>query len=138
LKTLTDREWAYVTLRMTLGVNMLMHGLTRVIGGVGAFVGKVSAEFDGGFLPIYAVQIFLFVLPFVELTIGLLMVLGLATRWALIAGGFTITMLTFGSTAMQNWSAAGVQLPYAIAFFILLFTREYNKLCLDRLSSHSN
>jgi len=133
LKTLTDREWAYVTLRMTLGVNMLMHGLTRVIGGVGRFADKVSAEFDDGFLPMFAVRSFLLVLPFVELAIGALMVLGLATRWALIAGGFTITALTFGSTSMQNWSAAGVQLPYAIAFFILLFTREYNRLCMDRV-----
>jgi len=133
MKNISDRQWAYVTLRLTLGINMLMHGLTRVISGVGGFADKVSGEFETGFLPLALVRPFLMVLPFVELVVGVLMVLGLFTRYGLLLGAFTITALTFGSTSVQNWSAAGIQLTYAIAFAILLFGREYNRLCVDKV-----
>ena len=111
-----------------------MHGLARIITGVGGFADKMTAAFDGGLLPMPMVHGFLVVLPFIELAIGALIVLGLGMRYALVAGGFLITALTFGSTAKQDWGAAGTQLPYAIAFFILLFTREYNRICVDKIT----
>lgn len=130
MKPLTPQQWGYLTLRMTLGINMLMHGLTRIISGVGEFADKTASEFVDSPMPVGLARAFLFALPFIELVIGAIMVLGLFTRYALIAGGFLITLLTFGSTAQQNWSAAGVQLPYAIAFALLLFVIEYNRLTI--------
>ena len=135
MKSLTDKQWAYVTLRLTLGVNMLMHGLTRVIAGPVAFADSTAAEFEKGVLPVGLARVFLLAIPFIELVIGALMVLGLQMRLTLIAGGLLITMLTFGVTANQNWSAAGIQVSYAIAFFILLYTRDQNALCLDKKSA---
>lgn len=131
---LTDRQWAYFTLRLTLGVNFFMHGLTRVVSGIGFFAEKASGGFDDTPLPAPLVHGFLVVLPVIELIIGTLMVLGLFTRYALIAGALLITVLTFGTTARQDWGTAGSQLVYAIAFFILLFALDYNRLCIDKKS----
>lgn len=128
MKLITHQQWAYVTLRFTLGINMFMHGFARILSGVGAFADKMTAGFGESPLPAPLVRAFLMGLPFVELIIGLLMLLGLFTRYALIAGAFLITLLTFGSTSKQDWATASVQLPYAIAFFILLFTLEHNRL----------
>lgn len=128
MKPLTPQQWGYLTLRLTLGINMLMHGLTRIISGVGEFAEMTSAGFADSPMPLGLAKAFLIGLPFIELIIGAMMVVGLFTRYALIAGGFLITLLTFGSTAQQNWSAAGVQLPYAIAFSLLLFGLQYNRI----------
>lgn len=132
MNQLTDKQWGYVTLRLTLGVNMLMHGLSRIVSGPVAFADKTAAEFESGMLPVPLARLFLLAVPYIELVIGVLMVLGLQTRLSLVAGGFLITLLTFGVTSNQNWSAAGAQVPYAIAFFILLYTREQNRLCMDK------
>lgn len=113
---------------MTLGINMLMHGLTRIISGLPQFVENMAGPFAESPLPMFLVRPALYAIPIAELIIGAMMILGFFTRYALIAGAFLITLLTFGSTAKQDWSAAGVQVAYAIAFSLLLFGLQYNRL----------
>jgi thiosulfate dehydrogenase [quinone] large subunit len=71
------------------------------------------------------------VLPWVEATLGLLLLLGLATRFALIAASLTILALTFGSTLRQDWESAGLQLIYAAIYAALLAFRRDNAYSLD-------
>jgi thiosulfate dehydrogenase [quinone] large subunit len=40
-------------------------------------------------------------------------------------------VLTFGSALVQDWSAAGTQLMYALIFSVLMFLRRYNGWSLD-------
>jgi len=68
---------------------------------------------------------------FAEAIIGLFALLGLASRYAYVAGALLILSLTFGSTLRQDWASAGLQLVYALLYAILLATREYNKFSLD-------
>lgn len=126
--SISHKEWAYVTLRLTLGINIFMHGGARILSGVTQFADKMTAGFADSPLPLSLTRLFLTALPFVELVIGALMIIGLFTRYALLAGAVLIMVLTFGSTAKQDWNAAGAQLTYAIAFAILLFGLEYNRL----------
>ncbi|QHS51133.1 hypothetical protein [Edaphobacter sp. 12200R-103] len=70
-------------------------------------------------------------LPPVEGLIGLLLLIGLKTRWALIASSLLMLVLTFGSAMVQNWAAAGTQLMYALVFSALLFLRRYNSWSVD-------
>jgi len=124
---ITPRQWAYLTLRLTLGINIMMHGLTRIHSGVGTFAEKMTGGFADSPLPAPLVRAFLTGLPFVELVIGVMMLIGLYTKYALVAGGLMIALLTFGTTAKQDWATASVQLPYAIAFSLLIFGLEYNR-----------
>jgi hypothetical protein len=83
-----DRKLAYVVFRLSLGINILIHGSSRIFGpGVEAFASKTASEFAGTPLPPGPVHAFLTVLPFAEFILGVLITAGLFTRWALTLGG---------------------------------------------------
>ena len=76
---MNHRETAYGLLRATMGVIFLFYGIGKFIGGVGNFVGGMNQHFSGK-LPAAMVMPFAYVLPFGEVTAGLLILLGLFTR----------------------------------------------------------
>ena len=130
-----DLTLAYALLRATLGVNIAMHGISRILAGVGAFTATLEQQFAASPLPHFAVSAFGNTLPWAEALIGLLILLGALTRVALLAGGLLILLLTFGSTLHQDWQVAGLQLIYAIVYALLIAFRKHNTLSLDRLFS---
>jgi thiosulfate dehydrogenase (quinone) large subunit len=127
-----DRWMAYGIFRLALGINILIHGAGRIFGaGPGAFASKTAATFASTVLPMWAVYGFLLVLPFLEAALGLLLTLGLFTRWTLVAGGSLMIVLIFGTAMRSDWTTVGVQMVYSIAYFLLLFFHRYNVLALD-------
>ncbi len=78
---------AYAILRLSFGANILLHGLSRVLNGRPAFLAYLTKYFEHahlispGMLPIFGA-----VLPWVETTLGLLLMLGLFSRFTLIVG----------------------------------------------------
>ena len=127
-----DRELAYAVFRLTLGINILVHGAGRIFGpGVEAFASTTAAEFSKTALPAGMVHAFLVVLPFAELVLGVLTTLGLFTRWALALGGLLIAALVFGTAMRSDWNTVGVQMIYAITYYLLLANRGYNRFSLD-------
>jgi thiosulfate dehydrogenase [quinone] large subunit len=77
------------------------------------------------------VHAFLVVVPFAELVLGVLTTLGLWTRWALTLGGLLITALVFGTAMRSDWNTVGVQMIYAITYYLLLMNRSNNRFSLD-------
>ncbi len=128
-----DETLAYALLRLTLGMNIFGHGFIRIVGGVSVFVAAQLTGFENSPLPIWFVQAFLTIMPFAELTIGLLIMLGLFSRVALASGALLITILTFGMSMQSEFSITGLHLSYAVVYFILIFMRRYNRLSLDAL-----
>lgn len=129
-----DRKLAYVVFRLSLGVNMLIHGGGRFFGaGVEGFSSKTASEFVATPLPAGLVHAFLFVLPFAEFIVGVLITLGLFTRWALTLGGLLITALIFGTALRNDWPTVGIQMIYAITYYLLLLNRSDNGFSLDAL-----
>jgi thiosulfate dehydrogenase (quinone) large subunit len=128
---LEDRRIAYALLRAFLGVNIAIHGLSRLWAGPAVFQSKIEAQFAHAPLPHAAVAAFALLLPWAEAILGLLVLVGAATRLALIGGALLMIVLTFGSGLLQDWSAAGIQLTYAIAYALLLFLRTYNGWSID-------
>ena len=127
-----DRELAYAVFRLTLGINILVHGAGRIFGpGVEAFASTTVVEFIKTALPAGLVHAFLVVLPFAELVLGVLTTLGLFTRWALALGGLLIAALVFGTAMRSDWNTVGVQMIYAITYYLLLVNRGYNRFSLD-------
>ncbi len=129
---LKDKHTAYALLRIILGVNILMHGVSRLLAGPSVFVAKITVQFAHTPLPHWSLVGFAVLLPWVEALLGLLLLLGLWTRFALIAGSLLMLVLTFGSGVVQDWGIAGLQLTYAIAYFGLLFLLNYNRYSIDR------
>lgn len=123
-------ELAYLILRLTMGVNMFTHGVARLLD-IDKFNGWLISQFSNTILPEFIVSISSYVIPFVELIIGVLLILGLFTSRALLVGAFLIVALVFGSGLQENWNVMSSQMIYAIFFFILSYLIELNRFSLD-------
>ncbi|MGB8771990.1 MAG: DoxX family protein [Candidatus Korobacteraceae bacterium] len=130
-----DLSLGYALLRVTLGTNIALHGISRILAGSASFVSLLTKQFESTALPHFAVQGFGYALPWLEALIGLLILFGALTRVALIAGALLIVLLTFGSTLHQDWDIAGLQLIYALVYFVLIGLRQHNSLSIDGLFS---
>lgn len=126
-----DQRLAYALLRIVVGLNLLMHGVSRMLIGSGVFASKLVGQFAHAPLPGWSVYSFAMMLPAMEALLGFLLLIGLRTRAALVAGSLLIMVLTFGSALVQDWSAAGIQLSYALVYSILLFLLQYNGWSVD-------
>lgn len=135
----SDQRLAYALLRIVVGLNLLMHGVSRIVMGAGIFASKLVAQFAHAPLPQWSVWSFGMVLPAIEALLGFLLLIGLRTRAALVAASLLIMVLTFGSALVQDWPAAGLQLSYALVYSVLLFLLRYNGWSLDaRINQNSN
>ena len=73
----TDRRIAYALLRIVFGVNIFFHGLSRLLGDHAAFLAYLSQQMAKAPIPKSLLPPFAAALPWVEATIGLLLLLGL-------------------------------------------------------------
>lgn len=128
-----DRSLAYFFLRATLGVNIMLHGVARLLVGPGRFVSTLAQQFHSTPLPQPLVLAFAYLLPWIEAVLGLLVLIGLFTRVALSLGALLILVLTFGSSLLQNWDVAGLQLIYAAVYAALLAFLTANRFSVDTL-----
>ena len=132
-----DPPWnivaSYAVLRLTLGVAFLFHGVTRFVNGVSAFADQMVQSFQHTFLPAALVRPFALCVSPVELVLGLLLCLGLFTRWTLVAGGLWMIALVFGTTVRQDYPTVAIQLLYALLFFVLQVWEPANRLSLDKV-----
>jgi len=129
--TLSNLSLAYLLLRATLGLNILIHGVTRLLSGPRQFATFLVHAFQATPLPPSLVTTFGYSLPWIEALLGLLLLVGLFTRPALIGGTLLILLLTFGTTLRQDWETAGLQLIYAVIYTLLLALHAGNRYSLD-------
>ena len=123
---------AYAILRLSFGANIMLHGVSRLLNGRAAFLAYLNQFFahahliPAGMLPVFGA-----VLPWAEAIFGLLLLLGLATRFALIAGALLMTVLVAGACLAQDWNVAGLQLIYCFLYYYLLVHLDENAFALD-------
>jgi thiosulfate dehydrogenase [quinone] large subunit len=127
----SDRSIAYAIMRLTFGINLFMRGVMRIYLGTGMFAQGMVKQFEGTPMPRSIITPFALMLPWAETAIGLLIILGLQTRVALIAGSLMMTALTFGTMVRQDFQTAWLQLGYVLMFFLLLTLRSWNLISLD-------
>ena len=92
----------------------------------------LEKDFAKTWLPSATVYFFGLVLPFLEVIIGTLLILGLFTRLAAVFGGIVLTVLTTGLVIAGNSGGVAHNLIYSIIFFLLLYHADENGFCLDR------
>jgi thiosulfate dehydrogenase [quinone] large subunit len=122
----TEQRQAYVLLRLLTGLDFFGHGFARIFTGThlsGFAQGMVKSMAATPLAPALTLATG-YVVPCVELVIGLLLLLGLATRAALTLAMLLMLVLMFGVTLKQDWATAGSQLLYGLVLFVLLFARE--------------
>lgn len=122
---------AFVLARLAIGLSMFGHGIIR-IPKLTAFSEGMVEQFAGSPLPQFLVLPFSYVLPFLELTTGLLLLLGWRTREGLLLGAAVMLALIFGTGMIENWGSLPSQLIHAAYFAVLLvFVDRYNGYSVD-------
>jgi thiosulfate dehydrogenase [quinone] large subunit len=120
-----EQRHAYLLLRILTGLDFFMHGFARI------FTGSHLSGFAQGMVKSMAATPLSpsltlatgYAIPCIELLIGTLLLLGLATRAALTLAFALMLILMFGVTLKQDWATAGSQLIYGLVLAALLFGR---------------
>ncbi len=128
-----NRRMAYAIFRVTLGLNIFLHGFVRILTGPSAFEAQTEKLFSNTFLPAGQVHFFLSILPYIEAAVGSLVVVGLFTFWALVAGALLMLVLIFGTAARQDWTTVGIQTAYGLFYYFLISRNQDNWLAIDCL-----
>ncbi|MBV8252146.1 MAG: DoxX family membrane protein [Chitinophaga sp.] len=122
----------YLLLRWAIAASMIGHGLVR-LPKLNGFSGWMVQSFEKSMLPQALVLPFSYVLPIAEFIIGILLLIGLGTRIALIGGGILMAFLVLGSTLIESWDFITGQLVHAAFFAVLLQFISSNTFAVDNL-----
>jgi thiosulfate dehydrogenase [quinone] large subunit len=128
-----DVSRAYALLRLTLGLNICVHGVVRWVAGLGSFAQSLVPMFQKTPLPSWSVYGFGLALPILEAVVGAVVAAGYRTRTALVAGASLMLVLMFGTALRQDWPTVGIQLTYSFIYCVLLAGAQVDRYCLDRL-----
>ena len=134
-------QMAYALFRITLGVNIFCHGFMRIIIDTGVWVDSQVALFSPplaaweSFLPTSMITVFLYVLPFFEVVLGIFLALGFFTYQSSIAGALMMLVLIFGNTTRHAWGTVGNNMHYTLYFCILVAAHPYDWFALDNRQS---
>lgn len=132
IRTTGYHEAAYALLRITFGMVFLFSGLSKIIAGIGNVAGQQVQQFEGK-LPAVLVTAFFYILPFLEVAAGALLVLGLFNAVALILSGLLLAALTFGTVIKGDHATVAHNVSYAFMNSALLWLANYNGYSLDHL-----
>lgn len=124
--------YSFIILRFAIAASMLGHGLVR-LPKLTAFSQWMVGSFKNALLPRALVTPFSYALPVAEFAVGLLLVLGLFTKPALLAGGVVMIILIVGTCLIENWEALPSQLIHVAFFALLLSYTQNNTFALDNL-----
>lgn len=118
-------------LRWALGLLMLTSGLSK-IGNLGGFVdGYLVPAFAKTPLPARMVAGYGYALPPVEALLGLLLLLGLCRRSALLLNGVALLSLAFGQMLLKNHPTVGTIFLYVLMTALALWMDGADRWSLD-------
>jgi thiosulfate dehydrogenase [quinone] large subunit len=120
----------YLLARLPIAVSMFGHGLER-IPKLQGFSNHLTEQFGKSWLPSALVMPFSYVLPFLELITGFLLILGLFTRFSCILGVIIMLALIFGSSMIEQWENVFTQIIYGAYFALLYYFAVYNRYSID-------
>ena len=129
---MNHREVAYALMRFAYGVIYLFYGIGKFISGLRNFVGGLNQQFSGK-LPALMVMPFAYFIPFAETISGVLIFLGLFTRFGLTLSGLLLIGLTFGLVILGQAPIVAHNLQYILVNFVLLWFVDMNRYSLDSL-----
>jgi len=123
---------AYLLTRLAIGISMFGHGFVRLFK-LNDFATHVIQSFEKSMLPGGLVTVFGYVLPFAEFITGVLLITGLFTKQAAIAGCIIMFMLLLGSSMIENWDVFTSQLVHVLFFVAVIQFMESNSCAIDNL-----
>jgi uncharacterized membrane protein YphA (DoxX/SURF4 family) len=98
-KQKTVADLGLLLMRLPLGAFFFLAGIGKVMGGVGAFV---NSSIDKAPLPHGLASAYLHCVPFVEILVGIGIILGFATRWATLIGFLMVVSFMIAVTGIRG------------------------------------
>lgn len=125
-----EKILAYTILRLTMGVNIFLHGAVR-LPKLAEFEAWMQGLYKESLLASFVVQIFGYGIPILEALVGVFLILGLWTQKTYLAGATLMLALITGSCLIEKWDWAGMQMIYALFYFCLTLFIQFNKISVD-------
>jgi len=121
---MSNKKLALFLFRIVVGVNFFMHGAVRILGDYSGFVSGMVNDFGDTFLLPISVKALAYVIPIVELIVGIILITGYKLRYGLILGFLLMAVLIFGMSLLQQWGVVGTQMLYALSLFFILYFQD--------------
>ena len=123
---------AFVLARIAIATSLFGHGLVR-LPKLSGFSHWMVGQFQKSMLPEALVLPFSYALPIAEFLTGLLLLVGLFTKQALVGGVVIMILLLFGTAMIENWDAIPSQLIHVAFLTVLLSNLSLNAWAVDKL-----
>lgn len=121
------RSAALALARWGLGLLFLVGGISKLFHLSGFVTGYLAPAFAQTFLPAGLVAAYGYALPFVEVLLGVALVLGLCRNMALLIAGLTLISLAFGQMLLQKFDVVAQILFYLFLTATILFLGDYDR-----------
>lgn len=131
MRPLTNAQLAYVLARIAFGLNFFLHGVVR-LPKLQDFVGGMQSEFSESMLPSFLVTPTAYLIPIAELILGLMLLLGIFTRKALVGSALVMLILLAGCCLLEKWAVVGSQMVYMLYLVFLIFHLDHNRYELKK------
>ena len=115
--------------RIGLGSNLLFHGVVRLPKLV-TFVDGMEKAFANSMLPGFLVTATAYAIPVVELLLGIAILLGIGTRWALLGTAIQMMILTSGCCLIEKFDPVNSQMFLLAMSAVLMANIELNRFAI--------
>ena len=116
--------------RVGLGANLFFHGIVRLPKLQGFVKFMVEEKFANSMLPDFMVMATAYAIPVVELILGITLLLGIGTRWALLGTSIQMMILTAGCCFIEEWDPINSQMFLLAMAAVLIANIDLNRLAI--------
>ena len=125
--------WGAFLLRVSLGMLLLVAGLDKFIGGLAEARAGIEGMFAKSWLPPALYVPFIVSIPYAEVILGGLIILGLFRHFFLWLGSLYMLALAFGVMVIGNWDITFRNVVYVGLFAAAFFATPWDRIKLDLL-----
>ncbi|MCU7616591.1 DoxX family protein [Chryseobacterium sp. PBS4-4] len=121
-----DFKTIFFFLKLPIAVSLAGHGMVR-IPKLQIFTDGMVKSMEKSAIPEALMTPFGYILPFLEAIVGISLLIGFKPKLTIYTAISLMTILIFGSSSVENWSAIEAQLLHSLYLFVLLwFYLKYN------------
>src|SRR5690625_2148000 len=126
-----QKQMENALLRITIGVIVLTFGATKLfVTGLDNFAGYMAVQFEG-LIPAVLLTPFSYLLPFLEIILGLFLIVGFMSFWTMTATGALIAVLVFGAIMDSYPATVANNMLYVILISFLIWNLKINTWIID-------
>jgi thiosulfate dehydrogenase [quinone] large subunit len=124
-----------VLLRLVMGFLLFFAGIGKLTGpGLKGFAGYIVSDFtEKTWLPKFMLVPYGYVLPFAELILGFLLIIGLFTRPTIIVSALMLISLMFGKILTGDHATVANIAQYVVFLCLVYWTSRDNMFSVDYL-----